>query len=113
LVTYAHKISKEEAKLDWQLSALQIHNKVRGLDMGPFTYTTYQEKQLKIRKTIPLDKNSDKPAGMIVSVSKDSFEVSCGKQMLEVLEVQPESKAKMKVGDFIRGYHLKEGDQLG
>lgn len=113
LVTYAHKISKEEALLDWKQSALQIHNKVRGLDMGPFTYTTYQDKQLKIRKTIPLNKNSDKPPGVIVAVGKDSFEVSCGKQTLEVLEVQPESKAKMKVGDFIRGYHLKEGDQLG
>ena len=112
LVTYAHKILKEEALLDWQQSALQIHNKIRGLNMGPFAYTSFQGKQLKIHKTKPLEKKNQKNPGTIMTVCKESFEVSCGSHTLEVFEVQPESKARMKAGDFIRGYHLKEGDRF-
>lgn len=114
LVTYAHKIKKEEGLVDWSLSAQEIHNKIRGLNMGgPFAYTSFQGKQLKLHKSLPIELGANHRPGSVMTVKKDSFEVSCGSQRLEVFEVQPESKARMKAGDFIRGYHLKEGDCFG
>ncbi len=112
-VTYASKIRKEEGKVDWSLSNKEIHNKIRGLDMGgPYAYTTFKDKTLKLHKSFPLDGQHKAPQGMVVDVKKDSFIVACGEGELELHVVQPESKARMKAADFIRGYHIKEGDRL-
>lgn len=114
LITYAHKIQKEEGLIDWSGDAMDIHNKIRGLNMGgPFAYTRFQGKQLKIHKSLPKENQAEIKNGSVTLVNKDSFEISCGSKSLEIFEVQPESKSKMKAGDFIRGYHLKEGDCFG
>ncbi len=112
-VTYAKKILKEEGLIEWSEPAFAIHNKIRGLDMGgPFAFTHFNEKTLKIHKSIFTSQESSAQPGMVVDVKKDSFVVACGKGELELLTVQPESKAKMSAADFIRGYHLKEGDRF-
>ncbi len=110
-VTYAKKISKEEGLVDWKKSALEIHNKIRGLDMGgPFAFSHFKNKTLKLHKSTPIEGDHQAQPGMIVDVKKESFLVACGQGELELHVVQPESKAKMKAADFIRGYHIKEGD---
>lgn len=114
LVTHAAKIEKAEGLIAWQNSAFEIHNKVRGLDKGgPFAYTHWQGKTLKVLKTLPVDKNHSAIAGEIVAVDKDSIQVACGKNVLEVFTVQPESKSKMAMADFLRGHPLKKGDRFG
>ena len=113
-VTYAKKIMKEEGLIDWSLSALQIHNKIRGLNMGgPFGYSQFREKQIKLHSSRPYEEDHSSQPGDVVEVRKDSFFVACGEGLLELYQVQPESKAKMLAGDFIRGYHLQKGDRFG
>ena len=113
LVTHAKKISKDEAELNWQLSATEVHNKVRGLNAGgPYALTKFRDKQLKVHRTIPVGgvKGS---AGEVFAIEQNSFKVYCGDGAVELLIVQPESKSKMSAGDFARGFQLQEGEKLG
>lgn len=113
-VTYAHKIEKSESEIKWQLPAVEIHNKIRALTMGPGTYTLVDGKKLKLHKTKPGEKAGSQPeAGKIVAVNEDFISVQCGGGILNIYEVQPESRTRMKVSDFLKGHPLKAGEFLG
>jgi len=112
-VTHAGKIMKDEGLINWDLENQIIHNKIRGLDMGgPFAFTNFKSKTLKIHKSLPLEGERRAEPGVIVEVGSESFKVACRKGELEIFMVQPESKARMKSADFIRGYHVKEGEHF-
>jgi len=116
LVTYAPKITKEEAELKWEASARDLHNRVRGLTMGPVAYTAVQGKIVKVHKTAVKEELSEPSAtlraGQVKEVTEKSLIVQCGKGSLELLEVQPESRAKMPMGDYLRGYPVQTGDSF-
>ena len=112
-VTLAPKIQKSEALVDWKQSAENIHNKVRGLNMGgPFAMAQFRGKQIKLHKTKVVSETSDQKVGHVSCVEKNFFRVQCGEGQVELSEVQPESKAKMNVADFIRGYQPQVGEEL-
>lgn len=116
-VTYAKKIEKTESLMDWNQSSTTLHNKVRAFVMGPGTYTFLNDKKLKIHKTNISSKTasvkSNKPAGTIVDIQANSLLVACGEGLLEILEVQPESRTRMNITDFLKGNSLKVGDYFG
>ena len=112
-VSIAPKISKAEARINWKLSAREIFCQIRGLAMGPQAYAMRDSKSLKIHRVqIQALKNMGKAPGEIVDVGQQSFVVACGSGALEVLELQPESKAKMMTADYLRGYPAKVGEVL-
>lgn len=109
-VTYAKKIDKAEAQIDWSQSAQQIHNKVRAFTMGPGTFTTLAGKKIKIHKTkVQSGKAS---AGKVAKVTEDSLSIGTGEGLLQLVEVQPESRNRMPIKDFLKGHALKEGDHF-
>lgn len=111
LVTYAKKIDKTEALLDWNQSAQSLHNKVRAFTMGPGTSVVYQGKKLKIHKTeVRSDSGSPGVIRKIETSGTGALVVGTGDQCLAILELQPESRNRMTVQDFIKGHPLKEGD---
>jgi methionyl-tRNA formyltransferase len=110
-VTYAKKIDKLEAEIKWTESARKIHNKVRAFTMGPGTFTTLAGKKLKIHKT-KVTNGSGEP-GAVVSSSDQSLVIATGEEALELIEVQPESRSRMNIADFLKGHPLKKGDRLG
>jgi methionyl-tRNA formyltransferase len=75
-------------------------------------WTQREGKILKILSAQPIEGGKGAP-GVILDVKSDYFEVGCGSGILRVTEVQPESRAAMKVADYVRGYHLKSGEILG
>ncbi|MCC6137130.1 MAG: methionyl-tRNA formyltransferase [Bdellovibrionaceae bacterium] len=115
LVTYAHKIDKAESDINWSLSALEIHNKVRGLALGPQASCVFQGKRLKIIKTLPILKSSEplgrglQSAGVVLEASGETLVIGCGEGSLQLLVVQPESKKPMMVSEFLRGYKVAVG----
>ena len=112
-VTYAKKIEKSEALIDWSKTAAEVHNQVRGLAMGPFAYTSHKGKMLKIHKTrVGTAHSPSLRPGQALQVTEKSLLVQCGKGSLELLEVQPESRAKIQIDEYLRGYPLKAGDFL-
>lgn len=109
-VTLAPKIEKTESLLDWNMSATAIHNRVRAFTMGPGTYVMYQGKRLKIHKTKVVDTAAVGAAGTIISVSSSELLIQTGQGVLSILEVQPESKSKISIVDFLKSTALKKGD---
>jgi len=113
-VTLAPKIDKAEAEINWTWPASRIHNLVRGLNMGPVAQTRRAGKILKVHRTrvgtgaAPLGE-----PGSVVHASADSVVVACGEGRLELLEVQPESKSRMPVAEYLRGYAVARGERFG
>lgn len=115
LVTVAPKIDKLESEINWASSAKSIDGKIRGFVYGPGTYTWLQGKKLKIHKARLTETQSHSTAkpGTILAVHADHLSVLTGQGILNLFEVQPESRTRMKVQDFLKGHDLKVGDVLG
>jgi len=112
--SYAKKIMKEDEIINWDTSAAQIYNKIRALYPLPSAQTIFRGKILKIFKgKIINDVEKNVKTGEIVYLSKNSFFVSCGKGILEILEVQLEGKKRISAKDFINGAHIKLGETFG
>ncbi|MEZ0391118.1 MAG: methionyl-tRNA formyltransferase [Pseudobdellovibrionaceae bacterium] len=110
-VTYAKKIEKSEAEIKWSLPAEGIHNKVRAFHMGPGTFTTLNGKKLKIHQT-KVTIGSGQP-GAVLEASDRALIVATGQGALEILVIQPESRNKIGISEFLKGNPLKKGDHLG
>lgn len=111
-VTVAAKIEKEESLLNWHLPAEKMHNKIRAFTMGPGTYVMFQGKRLKIHKTKVVNVKPAKPPGTILLMAHDQLVIQCFESQISLLEVQPESKAKMPIADFLKLHPLREGDMF-
>ena len=104
-VTYADKISKEEASIDWDQDCIRLRNKIHGLSPFPGAFTRLNGKRLKIFKVEtkqPLPGVSTSP-GSIQLVEKDRLEVTCKDGALSLLEVQYEGKKRMEIEEFLKG----------
>lgn len=117
--TFCKIFTKEDGKIDWNLSAEQIYNLYRGLYLWPGIFCKIQSGKLagKILKIIECkvseNKSSNVDVGTISSIQKGvGFTVKCKQGSLLILKVQPESKSKMLAADFINGYQLKVNDCL-
>ncbi len=107
--TYAKPLTKEEAQIDWNKNAEDIHNKVRGMNPWPTAFTYYKGKKLKIFKSKPAEK-SGRP-GEIISL--DPPTAACGNGALELISVQLEGKKQMSAEDFFRGQRTQIGEMIG
>lgn len=107
---YAGMIDKKMGVIDWEKSAKEIEQLIRGLNPWPSAYTKLQGKNLKIWKAAVLPEHSQEAPGQITEVTKDSIVVQTGQGRLKILELQLEGKKRMDVASFLRGYALKEGE---
>ena len=112
--TYATLLDRSMERIDWSKSAQEVHNLIRGFNPAPSTFTSLPNgKNLKIWCSMLTDKNSDEVPGTVIEVSKRSFFVACGSGVVEITEVQPESKKRMPAQVFINGRGVQVGDVLG
>lgn len=104
---HAPKIFKETCQIDWNKSATEIHNMVRGLSPYPAAWTTLNEKTCKIYKTELRDSNSlNLKSGDFLTDGKTHLTFQCGEGVLDIIELQLEGKKRMKIDDFLRGNKL-------
>jgi len=107
--SYAKMLDKSLSKIDWNLKAFEVHNKIRGLDPWPVALTIFDGKNLKLFRSRLLNKEFDKPAGSVFP-SKEGIIVVCGdKNAILITEVQLEGKKRMSAIDFSRGNKLTDG----
>lgn len=112
--TYATLLDRSMEHIDWTKSAQEVHNLIRGFNPAPSTFTKLPNgKSLKIWGSRLTEKKSEAAAGTVVEVGKHSFFVACGSGVLEITEVQPESKKRMAAQVFLNGRGVAEGDILG
>lgn len=112
--TYAPKIDKAESEINWHQPAVTIHNQVRGLAMGPVAQTHFKGKIVKIHRTRVADSASGAALpGQVIKADEKSLLVQCGRGSLDLLEIQPESRTKTPVGEYLRGYPVQPGEIFG
>lgn len=112
--TYATLLDRSMEHIDWTKSAQDVHNLIRGFNPAPSTFTKLPNgKSLKIWGSRLTNKQSEAAAGTVVEAGKHSFFVACGSGVLEITEVQPESKKRMAAQVFLNGRGVAEGDILG
>lgn len=110
--SYAQKITKLLSPIDWNKSAFEVHNLVRGLQTWPCAQTKLNGKNIKIHKTVLSDIKGGK-AGEIIDSNKKLI-VSCGDgKCVEILELQPDGKKRMDTKSFLAGNNVTVGALLG
>ena len=111
--TYATLLDRSMEHIDWSKTAQEVHNLIRGFNPAPSTFTKLPNgKSLKIWGSKMTDKSSAAAAGTVIETGKHSFFVACGEGVLEITEVQPESKKRMPTQVFLNGRGVQEGDLL-
>lgn len=111
--TYATLLDRSMEHIDWSKTAQEVHNLIRGFNPAPSTFTKLPNgKSLKIWGSKMTDKSSAAAAGTVIETGKHSFFVACGEGVLEITEVQPESKKRMPAQVFLNGRGVQEGDLL-
>ena len=111
--TYATLLDRSMEHIDWSKTAQEAHNLIRGFNPAPSTFTKLPNgKSLKIWGSKMTDKSSAAAAGTVIETGKHSFFVACGEGVLEITEVQPESKKRMPAQVFLNGRGVQEGDLL-
>lgn len=112
--TYASLLDRSMECIDWTKPAEEVHNLIRGFNPAPSTFTKLPNgKSLKLWGSRLAPMSTDAAAGTVVQVGKHSFFVACGTGVVEITEVQPESKKRMPAQVFINGRGVAEGDVLG
>jgi methionyl-tRNA formyltransferase len=114
LATLAPIMKKEDGKIDWNQSAREIVNRVRGFQPFPTSYSYYQGKKLTIwRAKVSEFERDEIPGGDILHAKGDLLLVSCGENsVLQIEELQLEGKNRMKTRDFLNGIKMQIGEKL-
>lgn len=107
LVTYAHKLEKAEAAIDWNKSAVEISRQVRAFNPFPVAQSLLKDEVCRIWMATALEGNA-KP-GEVVSV-QDGISVGCGSGILHITELQAPGGKRLPAQAFVQGHHLKVGD---
>lgn len=110
--TYAPKIEKREGAIPWDLPALEIHNRVRGLQPWPLVSGTIGGARYLVHRTEVTRERIDAPSGTVL-VRADGLSVVAGDgTVLRILDIQPEGKRVMAARDFLAGHRLPEGARV-
>ena len=112
--SYAARVEKSEAYIDWSASAGEIDRLVRAFNPAPVAYTTLPDRaRLRIWSARAIDHSSRSPAGSIVARTNARLRVATGSGILDLLEVQPEAGRRMPVADYLNARAPTEGAVLG
>jgi len=111
-VSYAPKLSKELGPVDWQQSAMNTHNRVRGLVPWPGATARFSDVAVKLWRTAVLDKPHTEAPGMVTAVTPEGLLVACGTGQLLIRELQPANRRRMAASDFAQGYRVQQGQQF-
>jgi methionyl-tRNA formyltransferase len=111
--TYAPRITREDAIIDWRAGARAIHNRVRGLHPWPHAHTSWKDTRLIVLRTVALDAPAGAPPGTVVRAHGDELAVATGGGVLRVLELQSEGRRAMDARAFLAGHRIAAGDLLG
>jgi methionyl-tRNA formyltransferase len=110
-VTYAAKISKEEAGIDWQLDAPSIERRVRAFNPFPGCHTTLRSEPLKVWRAACVDGRGT--PGEVLRADEAGIVVACGRGALRIDELQRAGGRRVGAAEFVRGTDVGTSDVLG
>jgi len=109
-VTYAAKLEKREARVDWRKGALTVNRQVRALNPSPGADARVRRVELKIWRCATATGRGN--AGEILSIGPDGLCVACGEGALVITELQRSGGKRLRAADFLRGFPLTAGERF-
>ncbi|HEV7165835.1 MAG TPA: methionyl-tRNA formyltransferase [Gammaproteobacteria bacterium] len=105
--TYAEKLTKEEAQLDWRKPAVELAHAVRAYNPWPVAYTQYAGRPLRILRAIPVGTQMVAAGhGSVAAAGREGIDVITGAGLLRILELQPAGGRAQLAADFANGHDL-------
>lgn len=108
----APKLTRELGQIDWQQSAITLHNLIRGLVPWPGATAIFRDAEVKIWQATVRPTEYDQPPGTVLAVTPEGLCIACGEGQLLVREVQPANRRRMPARDFAHGYRVQSGDRF-
>lgn len=105
--TYAPMLDKTMCPIDWNKTARQVHNHVRGMNPWPVATAQIQGKKFKIYTTAVLDEPVDAEPGTILALTKTGLKIACGEGAVEIRVLQAEGGKRMAAPDYFRGHPIE------
>ncbi|EOA2583003.1 methionyl-tRNA formyltransferase [Enterococcus hirae] len=103
-VTFSPNITREQEAIDWNKTAEEIDNQVRGMRPWPIVFTTYEQTRWKLLNVEALAEKTTAEPGTIIKKDKKNLWIACGKQtVLAIKELQPAGKGKQAINEFLNG----------
>lgn len=113
LASYAPMLSREQSPMDWNRTARQLHDQVRGLYPWPAATMVLDGVRCKILRTALVSGITDKVGGTVLQADKCGLRIACGDGgVIEVLELQPDGKKAMAAAAFLMGHHIQVGSSI-
>jgi methionyl-tRNA formyltransferase len=112
-VTYAHKIEKAEATVNWQDSAEVIGRRVRAFNPFPAASTQLDGEAIKLWRATVEPTTYAQPPGTVLSADAQGVRIACGEGVLCVTELQRAGGKRLAAADFLRGFALSAGQRMG
>ena len=111
--TYAAKVERADAVIDWARSADAIDRQIRAFDPVPGAATHFGTLGVKVWRAEPVAGESGAPAGSVVAASREGIDVACGEGALRLREVQPANGKRMAASAFAAGHAVVAGTRFG
>ncbi len=111
-MTYAAKIRKEEAAIDWSRSAVEIDRQIRAFNPWPIAQTRWNGQQLRVWDATPIDSPAPPSPGRVLATATAGIEVGTGSGVLRLTRVQTAGRKAMSAADFLNA-HRPDGAVLG
>ncbi|HEX6834681.1 MAG TPA: methionyl-tRNA formyltransferase [Rudaea sp.] len=102
-VTYAHKLEKSEARLDWNEAAIALERKVRAFDPWPVAEAVLADERVRIWAATALPHAGGMPAGAVIAAGPDGIDIACGQGALRILELQRDGSRRQSARDYLNG----------
>ena len=100
-VTYAHKLDKHEAKLDWSQPAVALANKVRAFNPWPVAEAELAGDRVRIHGAVALQVAHDKTPGTVLAAGRDGIDIACGDGALRIRTLQREGGKAITAADYL------------
>ena len=110
--TYAHRLTKEDSRFEWEWPALRIHNLIRGLRPWPHAETFMHGRRLILLRSAVSDEPRDTAPGTVLETRSGDLVVAAGSGRVRLLELQAEGKRPMPAREFLAGHRVSPGDRF-
>jgi methionyl-tRNA formyltransferase len=111
-VTYAAKIRKEEAAIDWSRPAAELDRQIRAFDPWPVAETRWNDQQLRVWQAMPIDSSAPTQPGKVLATGAAGIDVGTGDGVLRLTRVQSPGRKALSAGEFLKAHRL-DGAVLG
>ncbi|MBO5953136.1 MAG: methionyl-tRNA formyltransferase [Oscillospiraceae bacterium] len=105
--TYAPMLDKTICPIDWNRTAQQVHDHVRGLHPWPVATAELGGKRFKIHTTVVVEGKADAAPGTVLGLTKTGLQIACGQGAVEIRSLQAEGGKRMAAPDYFRGHPLE------